>query len=424
MNEAHAKIAKILRIQPQIIEDLVTKMNALTGKKDVIEKLMEENDILIHRTLQELGISGDGHSAENVYGLLMKRLTHIDQQLYEALDRPDLSQLSHMCGKLCEVALSVNGTPRGFFLKREKAIKLLEKYPPTNLLEHFKHSTVNELIDQQGFTSVFSALRFTQSQEWMHTFFDEVYDEIRPEDFEEREVELKVLEKEWLAVAEKFLKKKHHNVSHLKELGIIFIVPLTLDTPGETLRMFTLILHYLNEVPFYSKLFRRFAQGPDFTVKLKSLLRGDVSSEQLPARPAGGQASSSKLRIRIVQRYLAKDDENDFRLLEPHVNPEAEHWHRAEGDLGRIGPLVGSEGFSLGFWHGLDYVGDFFKEAGGSERFISFDLIDLIMSVVEKKNMLYHQQEAMWNKIFSEYLGREKLEKMIEENIIEGFITL
>ena len=61
---------------------------------------------------------------------------------------------------------------------------------------------------------------------------------------------LKILEPQWLDVAEKFLEKKYHNVSHLKEFGVIFVIPLKIDMPGETLRLFTLILHYLNEVPW------------------------------------------------------------------------------------------------------------------------------------------------------------------------------
>ncbi len=416
MKESCIKIAKILRMDAQKLHDFEIKMNEITEKKDVIDRLAVENELLMNRTLQELGVSEKTKSAEDVYRALIKRLEHIDQHLYESLGRPNLSVMSNICGKLCDVAMSVNGVPRGYFIKRERAVRMLEKYPPTNLIEHFKVSTVAELVENQGFSSVFSALRFTQDEQWMHKYFDEAYDNLTADDFEEREVELKVLETKWLDVAEKFLKKKHHNVSHLKELGIIFIVPLTIDIPGETLRMFTLLLHYLNEVPFYSKLIRRFSLDTDFTVKLKSLLRGDV--------PEGPVPQEGKYTFRIVQRYLAKDDPNDFRLLEPHINPEAEHWYKAERDLGKVATLLAEDGHTLGFWQGLDFVGGYFKNLRGSEELVSFDLIDLVMTLVEQKEAVYHQQEAIWNKIFVEYLGREELQKLIENNIINGFIHL
>ncbi|OGN28128.1 MAG: hypothetical protein A3A33_02120 [Candidatus Yanofskybacteria bacterium RIFCSPLOWO2_01_FULL_49_25] len=419
-HEAFEKLARILRTRPEVLEDLAQKMEKITGKTGIIEKIVQENEILAERTLSEFGLSPEERTAERVYESLMRRLQHMDEHLYEFLDKPDLSKMSSACGKLCEVAEQLAQSKRGFFIKKEKAVGLLEKFPPKNLLDHFGYATVRELVDKHGFSSVFASLRFAQDDEWMHTFFNESYKELTASDFEERDVELKVLETEWLAVAEKFMKHKYHNVSHLKELGIIFIVPLELHVAGETSRMFTLLLHYLNEVPFYSKLFRKFSTEPDFITKLQSLLRGDV-----PDAPAPDHGKTS---FRIVQRYLAKDDENDFRLLEPHVNPEAEHWYRAEGDLGRMATMPGTmgEGHALGYWQGLDFVGDFFKAVDGSEKLVSFDLIDLIMSLVKKGEIkyLYHQEEALWNKIFIEYLGREKMNELIEENIINGFIQL
>ena len=89
--------------------------------------------------------------------------------------------------------------------------------------------------------------------------------------------------------------------------------------------------------------------------------------------------------------------------------------------------LGNNEGrFNLGYWTGLDFVGDFFKDKNGEDKLVSFALIDLIMSVVKKSQVkyLYHQQEALWNKIFSEYVGRERMNGLIEENIITGFIEL
>jgi len=434
MSESHTKLAKMLLTKPEVLLDLEQKLNSITGKSGVMDKIMVENDLLVKRTLEELGLTASECKAENVYGVLVKRLEHMDEHLYNFLDKPDLSKMSMVCGKVCEMALKVNNPQPGFFIKKEKAIEMLEKFPPQNILSHFDYKTVAELINKQSFESVFSALRFAQDQKWMHEFFDKAYDGLTADDFEEREVVVKVLEPQWLDVAEKFLKKKYHNLSHLKELGIIFITPIPIDTPGETLRMFTLLLHYLNEVPFYSKLFRRFARldsakrasGPDFIGKVKSLLRGDVSEDQRP----------NDSSFRIVQRYLAKDDAEDFRLKEPHINPEAEHWYKAEGDLGRLSSLVGEGGHTFGYWQGLDFVGDFFPSYAkasegkpsnnGGEELVSFDLIDLVMSLVKKGEIkyLYHQQEALWNKIFIEYLGRDKIEQLVEENIIDGFIRL
>lgn len=420
MTDSHKKIAKILRTSPEIIYDLDQKMSGLTGQEGVIESVAAQNHLLISKTLSELSLSNVS-KAEDIYTELIHRLVHIDQHLYELLGRPDLLKMSVICGKFCETALQIYKPPMGLFIKKEKVAEFLEKDKPQNILDFFGYPNVKDLLDKEGFSSVVSALRFTQNTEWMHRFFDQAYDNLKPDDFEERDVELKILDEHWLSVAEKFIEKKYHNVSHLKEYGVIFIIPLKIDSSGETLRVFTLMLHYLHEVPFYSNLFRRFMPEKDFISKFKSLLRGDV--------PEGKMPGAGKFTWRIIQRYLAKDDENDFRLFEPHVNPEADHWLRVGEDLVRLSRILGGgEGkLDLGYWFQLDHVGDFFPSINsGQATLVSFDLIDLIMSLVKRGQIkyLYHQQEALWNEIFSEYMGREKMNELIEENIIKGFIEL
>lgn len=412
MNSTHEKLAKILRAKPEALLELEEKLNQITGKSGVLDKIMADNETAVRQAISDLNLTNQATSQE-VYQVLVDHLKKIDIQLFNFLGKPDLAQLSRNGGKLVQSALKINHPKRGYFIRKDVGLRMLEKYPPENILKFFGYKSVAELMRIHDFSSVFSALRFAQDKEWMHAFFDNAYTDLTEDDFEEREVEIKVLEPQWLKVAEQFLEKKYHNVSHLKEFGVIFIIPLKIDTPGETLRLFTLILHYLNEVPFYSKLFKKFSGEPDFTIKLKSLLRGDVPE---------GPTPSGGLNLRIVQRYLAKDDESDFRLLEPHVNPEAEHWYRAEGDLAKLA----AEGCDLGAWQNIDFVGNFFPNASGIAELISFDLIDLVMSLVKKGEIkyLYHQQEALWNKIIVEYFGREKMNELIEQNIIGGFIKL
>jgi hypothetical protein len=423
------KLGRILGTTPEALMELDTKMAALTGRNGILDLVVQKNDTKVDKVLSDLHLTRQS-TAEEVYDELTHRLIRLDEHLFELLDKPDLSKLSDNPGKVAEVAFEVYTPPKGFFIKKDKVAELLAKMPPQSLLDHFEYETVTELLDKEGFASVVSALRFTQTEEWMHQFFETAYNNLTPADFEERDVEIKILSTEWLKVAEKFMEKKFHNVSHLKEFGVIFIIPLPIDTPGETLRMFTLLLHYLHEVPFYSNLFRRFAHDADFIPKFQSLLRGDVPEGPLPtpARRSLDEGGASHIAWRIVQRYLAKDNSDDIRLHEHHVNPEAEHWYRVSEDFGRITRMMeeNKNDFNIGYWTGLDCVGDFFLASDGLEKLVSFDIVDLIMSLAQKGEVkyLYHQQEAMWNNIFSEYIGHEQMNALIEENIIKGFIEL
>lgn len=377
----------------------------------------------VDRTLAGLGVRRqDG--PEIIRAALSERLGALDHHLYTLLGEPNLDRTDESCTILCSMVKKVFTPPPGLFLKKDKVASMLEKYPPHSLLEHFGYRTVSELIEKEGLVPVLAALRFTQTAQWMHEFFDIAYSHLSDSDFEERDIETVVLPTKWLSVAEKFVQHKYHNVSHLKEFGIVFILPTSLVPSGETLKLFTLLLHYMHEVPFYAGLFRRHLMGldGDFADKFKLLLRGDVPTDPLP--------DHGRLVWRIVQRYLAKDNADDFRLFEPHVNPEASHWWHAEEDLGRLSRILGKDhgALDLGWWAGLDYVGEFFTDAAtGQAELVSFDLIDLIMSLANndgKMPFLYHHQEALWNKIFVEYMGREQMEELIEANIFKGFIEL
>jgi len=248
----------------------------------------------------------------------------------------------------------------------------------------------------------------------MNNKFVPLYDSLKPEYFEEREIEVIVLDDKWLKVAEKFIQKKYHNVSHLKELGVVFIIPLDVDTTGEMLRVFSLVLHYLHEVSFYSELFKKYRKDNDIGKKIVSLIRGDVMERKL----------TDISQWRIVQRYLAKDDPNDFRLFEPHVNPETLHWDKAENNLSQLDAR--HENLDFTFWKNLNFIGDFFPNKNG-EDLVSFNLIDSVMSLVKEKERikyLYHHQEALWNRLFEEFVGKEKMEELIMNNFEKGFIDV
>jgi len=409
--------AKIFRTKSKIIIEMDRKMSAISGRTGVIDKLVEENERRMNRTLALL--NRHNHGAENVSRALIARLQKDDRALYNLFRRPS-GTTTRGLKTLFNFALELANIGPLFVLKKEKAEKILRENPPQNIIKAFKYRNVNELLVKEDLFEVFSALRFVESKEWMHRVFDKTYKKLSPNDFEKRRVDLRVLSGKWLKIAEKFVQKKYHNISHLKELGVIFVIPLKIDTPGETLRLFSLILHYLHEVSFYSELFKKASETASFGKKIISLLKGEVL-ETLP------RAKSRGINWLIIQRYLAKDNPQDPRLFIPHLSPEAIHWEKAEQDISHFGKRF--DNIDLEMWLELDWVGGYFKSKVKSQKskLVSFDLIDNIMSLVKKKEIakyLYHHQEALWNHIFEEYMGREKLEKLMIENFDKGFIKL
>lgn len=407
-------IAKILRAKPEAISEMDKKMTAITGKTGVLDKIVAENERQINKTLGILKCRD--YRAERVRRALITSLQEDDRALYKLFKRPSGTTTTGL-KTLFNFALELANIDQLFILKKEKAKEILRENPPPNILKALKHKDIDELLKKEDLTEVFSALRFVETGEWMHKTFDETYKKLTPQDFEKRDVKLIALSGKWLKIAEKFIKKKYHNVSHLKELGVIFVIPLKIDTPGETLRVFSMILHYLYETKFYSDLFEKYAREENFGEKIISMLKGN--------NPQIESFKDSDMNWLIIQQYLAKDNENEPRLFIPHINPEAVHWKKTEKDIARLGERF--ENINLETWLDVDWVGGFFKNRSKKEELVSFDLIDNWMSLVNKKEYikyLYHHQEALWNHIFEEYMGAENLEKLMIENFDKGIINL
>lgn len=407
---AYEKIAKILGITPQLLKEIDEVMTEKSGRRDILQKISDLNERTITATLAKIGSSLKG--ADEVRGALRQAIFNKEKQLLTFLENiPGADEFE----KAVNLAKKIGTAKSGFFLKKSYLEKILKERPSQKLLDYLGFRDADELIKNADILEVFSALRFIESDEWMHETFEEVYSNFKSSDFEERPIELKVLGAKWLEVSKKFIAKKHHNVSHLKEFGVIFLNPVKEDIPGKFLRDFALLLHYFHEVDFYSKLFQQYSREENFAERLKSLLRGDVLAVK-KVKPG---------EWLIVQRYLAKENPNDSRLLLPRVNPESMHWRRGERDLANF--ALRRDDIDLELWYNLDWIGGFFEE-GKREEFVSFDLEDNAMSAVsfiEGKNQFftYHQKEALWTKIFEEYAGGEdKMEKLLVENFERGII--
>lgn len=416
--KATDKLAKILRADKHALYKVDDRLSHVTGKTGVLEKIVEENESRIKESLLTLGVSRDA-SAKEVYDSLISKIEADDNLIFNALGGAVCNSQKD-CSSILEVIKKAAEVNHGFFLKHEVAAKLLKNEPPKKVLEFLGYDSVDQMLAKENLLEVYSALRFLEGNEWLNEVFFKQYECLTPDDFEERKIVVHALDEKWNEVTRRFVMKKWHNISHLKELGVVFVIPISLGFSGELLRMMSLVAHYLHEVPFYSEIFKKIAEVPEtFSENFISLLRGDVLERHLP--------ESERALFLVVQRYLAKDDENDWRLFVPRINPEAMHWVRAEEDLVKMAGQIDGFGKELEFWRNLDWVGEYFKDEVGNDILVSFDLVDTVMSLVKQKELikyLYHHQEALWNKIFMEYFNQEELEKFSKEYLLQGYFEI
>jgi hypothetical protein len=255
------------------------------------------------------------------------------------------------------------------------------------------------MLKQENLYEIFGALRFAEDAAWL-TKFNKNYDSVSPSDFESRNIEIVVMPYErWADICEAFVHKKKHNITHLKEMGVILMLPVKAQRlPGMAIWSGSLLFHYINEIRLYSTFFKLKQVSPDF---------GAIFVETLNADPdLGPIMAGSAIHWRVIQRYFGKlKNEYHPEIFEPHVQPEDLHWRRAEQELYKIDP-------GLKFWQGMDYVGLMFDE-----RPLTFNMMDVAASYTNltpyAEREVYHFREALWNEIFMRYMGQKTLEDQI-----------
>ena len=117
------------------------------------------------------------------------------------------------------------GEEKGFFLKEDKLRDFIFLNPPKNIIKELGYKDAKELLEKENIYHIFAALRFAENERWLNEFFMRPYHDLIPDNFEEREIKIEILPKKWAEIGEKFVVKKLHNISHLKEAGMIFVVP-------------------------------------------------------------------------------------------------------------------------------------------------------------------------------------------------------
>ena len=103
MNYAAAeKIAKILRTDKQAIYKIGDRLGQITGKKDVFEKIIEENTIEIKKRLELLNLPY-ASGAKKIYEALIKKIQRDDAALRAYFGHPTC-QTQETCDVLLEGA--------------------------------------------------------------------------------------------------------------------------------------------------------------------------------------------------------------------------------------------------------------------------------------------------------------------------------
>ncbi len=411
--QAIEKISRLLKADSFHISAILAKLEATSGQKQLALKISTQIESKIDTILKIIGV--EKRKVNEICQGLDNEIKNLVYEFYEKIDfKTDFNWQ-----RVSQLVLKQRNYPEGLFLKEEKFKELILKHPPELLIKDLNCRNAKELVEKEDIFELAAALRFVQGGEWLNKEFLPDYKIFKPEDFELRKIVIKPLSEKWQKYDKEFIKKKFHNVSHLKELGLIFILPRNDYSPFVFFMDFALLFHYLREIEFFNSLLRNFIKDRPQTWQMDFV------------KSISGLVPEKKPEVFepyffIVSRYLEKLEKDMWQKYWPHLNSETLHWVDALYDLSN---LLKSQGFEkINIWEGSNWLGGFFFDDSAFSQLISFSFIDNFFSLAHNKQgkdrYFYHFEEALWNYLFIAAFGQEVLRETLQKNWLEGKIVL
>lgn len=376
----------------------IKQLEQASGNVSVDVRLTAEIVGKVHMKTRALGLDPGDTTGLELYQALTNLVRQHDVFLAQriGIDDPEDAQLA--LSRIKEVIDALDVPKTAWVLKHSVAKRLIKAFPPKAVMKQLGYRSVDSMIKREPVGEIYGAMRFMESPAWFDTFIGK-YKSLRPSDFETRRIEVITLHADkWKGTAAQYVMQRKHNIAHLKELGVIVMLPMPLKRlPGITITALPLLLHYINEIRLYSSFFKSQQVRPNFSQILVHTLTAD------PARHVsiGGQY----VHWRVVHRHFGSDERRHPDIFEPHVEPDDLLWRKAEETLYRLEP-------ALHFWYDMEYVA---VEFDG--RPISFNLMDMAVSYVNGlaygQQSIHHMRQSLWNEIYARYIGEQAVEKQV-----------
>lgn len=392
-------LSKLLGANEPMFSLALKQLEEASGRPSVDVRLTAEIIGKVQIKTKELGLDPHDTTGAELYHALLDKARIADEHLVHAVGGHDPQDVQGLLPLIRQAVEESDHQRDAWVLKKSVAKSMLKKMPPKKIMEHLRYKSVDSMLKREDISEIYGALRFAEGPEWLNDFLG-LYKDLHPSDFEKRSIEIVSMSHErWGDIAEEFVHKKKHNITHLKELGVILMLPTSVERMrGVAITVLPLLFHYLNEIRLYSTYFKLQQVKHNF---------GQIVTDTLIADPSSAAVmSGTSIHWRVIQRYFGKL-ENEFHpeQFEPHVQPEDLHWRRAEESLYRLEPR-------LEFWRDLDFVG-----VVHGDRPVTFNLMDMSIAYRNdasyENRVIYHFQEALWNEVFVRYMGQKTLENQV-----------
>lgn len=392
-------LSQLLDAEEPAFSRSILQLEEKTGRPSVDVALTAEIVSNVHRKIRELGLDPNDTTGMELYHALQAMIGRHDEFLSHAIGTSPSDSLTNQLQAIYAAIDSIPIPKKTWGIKGSVVKKLLKSCPPKKVMKILGYKSIDSMLKREKPLELLAATRFAESNAWNSRFVKQ-YKKLGPSDFESRPIQVVLLDySRWGNAADQFILTHKQNITHLKEAGIILILPLPVRyLRGAVITILPLVLHYINEIRSYSTFFKMQQVRPDFGDVLIDTLLSDKASTTTFA--------GKKIHWRIVQRHFGGQDPKAHpELFEPHVQPDDLHWRKAESVLYWLEP-------ALKFWEGLDYVGALY-----SQSIVPLSLMDNAVSYCNGleygQQSLGHFRASLWNEIYAHYIGQEQFESTV-----------
>ncbi len=391
-------LAELLGVAEPLLSDQIRRLESASANPSVDVRLIAEMIGKVHVRKRALGLDPDDTTSSELFYSLKELCRLHDSFLRQRIGvKPDDSNevvtiaVAHFFAKL-----RVPST--AWVLKHSVAKKMLKKYPPKKVMKQLNYRSVDSLLKRESVANIYAGIRIFESADWQQNFVAR-YKKLTPADFEVRPVEVIIMDRAvWGESVEEYVALTQQNITHLKEIGVIALLPLPgYMKDGVVLTLLLFLLHYQSEIRAYSSYCKLQQVHADFGERFANMIIHDATqSVHMAGQP---------LQWRVVHRYFGAEANQHPEIFEPHVQPEDVFWRKAETVLYKVEP-------AMHFWNDMDYVG-----VVADRQIISFNLLDMAVNLVNNAPYGQHtwqfMQQSLWNELYARYLGQDSLRNSV-----------
>lgn len=394
-------LAELLGVSEKLFASDLRRLEISSGSQSEDVRLISD---IIRKTkskTKELGLDPNDSTAAEIYHAIQNLLVLHDEFLNKRIGISAEDDTTNLLQKIKTAVYKMDTPNKAWVIKHSSAKRILKKHPPKNAMRALGYKSLDSMLKREPVEDVIAAARLVDSSKWLETYLSE-FSKLLPMDFEDRRIDIKVVDpKKWSQLGVSFSQKNHHNISVVREMGAILLMPVAVPLrPGLTIGLTALLLHNITEVRLYSAYYKLH--------QMQANLGKIIAASIMHDRDTHVFMSGQKIHWRVAYRHFGKSTKHP-EVLEPHVMPEDLFWRKAEEVLYKIEP-------ALYFWNDLDYVGLSYMG-----KPVSFNLIDAAINAINNLNFdnrtYSHFQSALWNELFARYIKHPAHESYVLQQL-------